>query len=448
MDGTRATPWWRIMRYVFVDSTTTPFRKVGTFLRSLLRSVLVLFVGLTAACSSPTASIAPVPTTTMAAPAPAPLVLTIWHSWSGRSAQTLDLLARRYEQSRPDVRIVLESHAASSFVHDYSTSVADGSAPQMVLVLSRYVNDLAARGQILPLEERFSEDMLKNILPAALDTVRVGGQLHAIPVTYDSLVLFYDRRTIPTAPRSVEQLLATSNTGTEADAATPHPALAYYLSAATALPYLQAFDGAIFDQGGRTILDGDTYDGTVRWLEWLQSMRSDARAMATDDFGAVDGMIQANRVGAVIDWSHRLGAYQQLWGQDAVGIAALPRIDDTEAVPSIVLSDAFGINPITTTQQRAAASDFLRFMLSPEAQVLLWSRGEEIPVNQGANVDGAAQDLLAIGADTFAFPNAMGSTRAWPLLDAMIRGVLSGSATPAEAIEATTKGLRALETTP
>jgi ABC-type glycerol-3-phosphate transport system substrate-binding protein len=170
--------------------------------------------------------------------------------------------------------------------------------------------------------------------------------------------------------------------------------------------------------------------------------------MATDDFGAVDGMIQANRVGAVIDWSHRLGAYQQLWGRDAVGIAPLPRIDDARAVPSIVLSDALCINPITTAQQRAAASDFLRFMLSTEAQVLLWSRGEEIPVNQGANVDGAAKDLLAIGGDTFAFPNAMGSTRAWPLLDAMIRGVLSGSATPAEAIEATTKGLRALETTP
>ncbi len=409
--------------------------------------VLVLPL-LFAACGTETATISTTPTPTQQAQAPAPLVLTIWHSWNGRSAQTLDLLARRYEQSHPDVRIVLQSHSAASFIHDYSTSVADGSAPQMILVLSRYVSDLAARSQILPLEDRFTPNTFQDMLPAALDTVRVNQQLYAVPMSYDSLVLFYDRRKLSTAPATIEALLAAANAGSDPNMASPSPVLAYYLSAATTLPYLHAFNGAVFGADGRTILDGDQYEGTVRWLEWIQSMRDDARTIATDDFGAVDGMIQANRVGAVIDWSHRLPAFQQLWGRDSVGIAALPRIDEAQVVPSIVLSDALCINPITTTQQRTAAADFLLFMASAEAQALLWSRGEEIPVNQAATVDGAAKDLIGIGGDGFAFPSALASTRAWPLLDGMIRGVLSGSATPAEAIDATTKSLRALESNP
>jgi arabinogalactan oligomer / maltooligosaccharide transport system substrate-binding protein len=419
-------------------------RKAGTSVRLLGRSLTMLVLVLVVACGSPAASVTP----TMTAPVspPAPQTITLWHSWSGRGAQTLDMLARRYEQQHPDVRIVLESHPASSFVQDYTASVSDGSAPQIVLVLSRYVRDLAARSQVLPLDDRFPADRLEGILPAALDSARVNGQLYAVPLTFDGLVLFYDRRLVPEVPSSIEQLLSTANS--VPDGTGPNPALAYYLSAATTLPYLRAFDGAIFNSEGRTILDGDAYDGTVRWLEWLQTIRADSRAIATDDWGAVDGMIQANRVPAVIDWSHRLADYQQLWGRESVGIAALPRIDDADPAPSIMLTDALGINPVTTGQQRAIAADFVRFMLSSEAQGMVWSRGEKIPVNQNADVDGAAKDLLAIGGEGFAFPSPQASTRSWPLLDAMIRGVLSGSATPAEAIEAATAGLRALESAP
>ena len=66
----------------------------------------------------------------------------MWHTWTGRGAQVLDLLARRYEQGHPNTRINLQARPAASLVRDYSASVANGSAPQLLLVLSRYVGCL------------------------------------------------------------------------------------------------------------------------------------------------------------------------------------------------------------------------------------------------------------------------------------------------------------------
>ncbi len=418
-------------------------------LRSLLPlSVLLLLL---AACTGQGQAEQPTPQPSASPQVVAPppqLVLTLWHTWNGRRSQALNLLARRYEQDHPEIRIILRSHSATTLVRDYSASVDDGSAPQLLLVRSRYVGDLAARRHILPLDGQFASASLQDLLPAALDGARAAGRLHGVPLSYDSLMLFYDRRKLPQPPTTLEQLLALSPP--PGDQQTDRPlGLAYYLSAATTLPYLRAFEGEIFDSDGSVALDGERRDGALRWLEWLQTLRADSRAIATDDFSKVDALIQSNRIAAAIDWSQRLPAYERVWGSDALALAALPRVDDQSAVPSPwVLADVVCINVVTSAQQRAAAADFLRYLISVPAQELLWTRGGQMPVNQRANVEGRAKDALAASARGVAFPNTATDTRAWPLLDEMVRSVLAGSATPAEALDTAAAGLRALEPRP
>src|SRR3712207_6363922 len=60
--------------------------------------VLLMLVGLLAACAT-TSQATPTPQTTSSpevVKGEPPLVLTLWHSWSGRGAQALDMLARGY----------------------------------------------------------------------------------------------------------------------------------------------------------------------------------------------------------------------------------------------------------------------------------------------------------------------------------------------------------------
>ena len=425
-----------------------PYPLLTLFRLALLQSVLWLV-----ACSAaPVVEPAPTPQPTgspeVVAPQPDRLMLTLWHSWSGRNAQALDVLARRYEQSHPNIRVSLKAHSSASLVRDYSAIVADGNAPQLLIVPHRYLGELAERRHVLPLEATPLIERLGDLLPAAVEAGRVAGVLHGVPVTFESQMLFYDRRQMAEAPATLEPLLAFSPPQATA---TPDRswALAYYLSTATTLPYLRAFDGGVFAADGTVVLDTDRREGTLRWLEWLQSLQADQRALTIDDFGAVDAMVQSNRAAAVIDWSHRLADYQRIWGDDAVGLAPLPRVAAESATPAAaLLADVACINTVASAQQREAAVEFLQYLVSGPAQEILWSRGELFPVNQLASVDGAAETAIAMAPATVAFPNTVLHGRAWPLLDEMVRSVLSGSATPVEAVETAGAGLRALSPQP
>jgi ABC-type glycerol-3-phosphate transport system substrate-binding protein len=418
----------------------------------ILRLALLLALLALAACASSVAQ--PVPTPQLAAspeavaPLPRQLMLTLWHSWNGRGAQALDTLARNYERSHPDVRITLQARPAASLVRDYSAAVSDGSAPQLLLVRGRYLGDLAEKGLVIPLQDKPIMDSLVDLLPAAVDGVRVAGVVYGVPITYDSLMLFYDRRQLPQPPASLGDLLAWTPGG-----ATTTPerrwGLAYYLSAATTLPYLQAFGGAVFAPNRGMTLDENHRAEARRWLEWLQTLHADERATATDDFGAVDALIQSNRVAAALDWTHRLPDYQRLWGADAVGLAGLPPVEGQQpAPPTLLLADVVCVNTVTGKQQRDAAHDFLRFLVSGQAQELLWTQAGLFPTNQKARLDEPEKDdpanaALRAAANAVAFPHTPADTRAWPLLDEMVRSVLAGSATPTEAWDKASAGLRA-----
>ncbi|HZG67971.1 MAG TPA: extracellular solute-binding protein [Herpetosiphonaceae bacterium] len=412
-----------------------------------LRRLLMLVLCALCACAGPEqAAPAPAPSVTAEpaqVPIPAaPLNLTMWHSWNGRSAQALYLLARRYEQGHPNVRITLEARPATSLVRDYSASVADGSAPQIVLVLSRYLGELADRRSVLPLDEQFTPEALTDLLPAALEGAHVMGRLHGVPLSYESLVLFYDRRRVQEAPATVEQLLAPITPGS-APAGSETWGLAYYLSAASAMPYLSTFGGGIFDADGDVMIGGEGREGTLRWLEWLQAMRADARSFTSEDFGAVDAMIQSSRVAAAVDWSHRLPAYEQIWGRDAVGVAPLPRTDGEAPPPAtFVLADVASINSVTTAQQRTAAADFLLYLASASAQELLAARGGQVPANVRARTEDTTAMIAAASTGGAAFPNRAVDGRSWPFLEEMVRSVLVGSATPAEALDRAATALR------
>ena len=415
------------------------------------RFLALLLVWVLVACTStgqtlPTPEPSPSPEAAGASPA---LVLTFWHSWNGRPAQVLGVLARRYEREHPGVRIRLEERPAVTLVRDYSEAVADGGAPQMLLVLSRYLGELAENRYVLPLNEQRIDEAVAEIPPGVVDGARIAGRLHSIPLTYDSLVLFYDRRQVAAPPATLVDLgSATSAPATE----TPDRSwgLAYYLSAATTLPYIEAFGGAVWGADGNVVLDTEERrPGTLSWLEWLKRLRADTGAQAIDDFGLVHAAIQANRAAATVDWLHRLPDYQRVWGTDAVGVAALPRPEGDVGVPrTFVLSDLVCINTVTTAQQRDAAIDFALYLASEPAQQLLWTRAMRFPANGGAAVDGAAKDALAASSGAVPFPNTMREARAWPLLDEMVRSVLAGSATPSEALDAAATGLRALPAGP
>lgn len=394
----------------------------------ILRSVMLAALCWLTACASTVGTERNAPSAA-AVQGPMPVTLTLWHSWSGAKLDALNALARRYEQANPNVRIRLEAQPAASLVRDYTMKVADGSAPQLLLVRNRYVGELAAGQYIAPLDGVVGDDVLSQILPAAVDGARVDGTLYGTPLAYDTLVLFYDRRRVAAPPATITETLTLNATQPD-----PKPrSLGYYLSLETTLPYLHAFGGAVLDQAGQPVFAAQNRAATIAWLSWLVELQKQEPAVVSPDYNAVDAFVQRGEVLAVVDWARRRANYVQLWGADAVGVAPLPMLDNGAAPQPMVYSDVLSVNTVVSAEQRTAAEAFLRYMLDKSVQQTLAERGQMLPVYTGLAADDQARQIWTIA--TAAQPLTSPMVAMQEPLSAMLRGVLLNTITPDEAID-------------
>lgn len=392
----------------------------------------ILVVGLLATCATEPntgANSSPTP----APHAPQSTTLTIWHSWHGAHQDALNALARTYEQANPNVRIRLESQPAATLLRSFQARVADDSAPQVLITSGRYIGELAERQYLMPLDASAYD--LSELLPATRDGGLAGDQLYGVPLRFDALVLFYDRRAYAETPTSFEQLTATPSTSPVTD--TEQWSLGYYLSLERTLPYLPAFGGALFDQDGAPVFATASRDATIRWLAWLRDLHADPTVRATPDFSMLDADIQQGRIAAVVDWTSKRADYEQLWGPDAVGIAPLPSIDAGEP-QTMVSTEVACINAVTSPEQRATAEDFLRFSLGPSAQSLLveQSRGALLPVQQDVSVNDQGEAIRQAIGSAQPFNSQLAARNVWQALDDMVRSVVLNANNPADAVDA------------
>lgn len=363
---------------------------------------------------------------------PASMTLTLWHSWSGAKLEALNKLARDYEQAYPRVRLDLQTHPAAEIMRTYSMSVADGSAPQLLLIPGRYLGELAERQYIMPLD--LQDRVFRSLLPSAVESVRINGQIYALPLTFDTLVLFYDRRRVVTPPTTFSQLVALNQ---------PQPnhqqtwSLGYYLSLEQTLPYLSAFGGVLVDENGEPSFATEARNATIHWLEWLQGLQRDPNVLASPDFSAVDAEVQQGRVLAVIDWAYRRTDYAQVWGTDAVGIASLPALDDQAQPRTMLLPEVICINVVTSPEQRTAAQAFLRYLADRSAQTVLaeQSRGQLLPVHTGIALPAQLQAILEAARQSQPLAPPLTTARVWRPLNDMLRNVLLNAAPVAETVD-------------
>lgn len=401
----------------------------------LLRCFALIALALLPACTSTSGqagSSSPLPNAQRPV---TPVTLTLWHSWSGAKRSALNSLARSYEQANPDIRIRLESRPAPELLRQYRVSVADQSAPQLLLTHGRYVGELAEQQYIAPLDSLFDTAALTDVLPQALDSARYNGQLYGMPISFEALVLFYDRRRVATPPVSFDDVLRINEAQRDLPVEQRPLSLAYHLMPETTLPYLYGWGGSVVGTDGTPSLTTTGRDATMQWLDWVSTLQKNQDVVASTDFSAVDVAVQAGRAWSVIDWSHRRTNYAQVWPPEAVGITALPSVQPSQATPTILLSQVLCINTVTSREQRIAAQDFVRFMVTREAQETLSNRGEQLPVNLTAQVSPQLEPYMQVAQSSQALGSNMTSPTVWRPLNEMFRAVISGTP-PGEAVDA------------
>ncbi len=417
---------------------------------AILRATILclVLVVLSACITASTAS--PPPVTAQTGPSGG-VTLLLWHGWGGAERQALGRLVDRFNERHPGGRVLLQAMPLATMASDLRTAVGAGSGPHMILVPNSWVGGLADAGALRVLDDLIGPSEQAALLPATIGGARVRNRagethLYGLPISFDTLALYYNTANILTPPDDTAKLLAAAHG--LSDPAAPRWGLALNLSVDSTIGYLYAFGGRVFDDNGNLALGSAGREGAEDWLNWLLKLNGDAQLRAHSGSSiAVDRDVKYGRVLMTFDWAHQIGVYRNLWPKN-LGVAPLPRLSETGQPPRpYVKSDVLAINARVGSAERDAAVEFLRFMVSDEAQAELL-RADLQPARRTLKLDGddprvaAAQAFRAQAEQALPLPNGPGRGAVDEELRIMIERVLGNQAGPADAVTEADRRLR------
>ncbi len=419
------------------------------------RGLLLYLALLLTACG-----VGPTPTPTVSTqPAPQSRTrLVLWHAWPAGDQRALNTLVERFNRSSQQAQIVLQTRPAASLPADLAAATAEGGGPHMVLLRSHTIGALAENGWLQPIDDLLPAAEQERLLPAAIGAaqIRDGTQsrLYGVPVTFNTLGLYYNTAYFVAQPPTDTAALLSTARGFIDDRSDPQFwGLAYNLSLDRTIGYLYAFGGSIFDESGELILGLEGREGAEAWLRWLVELDQDEALLASRDGITVDSALLAGSAAMTIDWSYNLSSYRALW-PDSLGVAPLPRLASEDSAPQpYVQADVLALNArIADPTERSAAAAFMRYMISAEAQAELL-RAARQPVLLSLDLDdealadpplrAAARAFRAQGELGQPMPNSrLANEVVWSVIADMQAGALSGLLSPEQAVDGADATLR------
>lgn len=420
--------------------------------------ILALTLLVLSACSARSATVSTTPQP--AAPAPARTILILWHAWPPPADRALAAVVEGFNRGNPGIQVVIQTRQVTSLRDDLASAVAEGAGPHLSIVPSHTLGSLAEEGALLPLDGLLAAQELERLLPTALGAAQVryreGPRLYGVPLTFDTLALYYNKANFSAAPPGdTDSLLRVARGLSDNRSDPPVWGLAYNLNLDRTIGYLYAFGGRIVDDQGNLVLGLDGRDETEAWLDWLLVLREDEGLLASLDGITVDNALLSQRALMTIDWAHAVDRYGALWSGN-LGVAPLPRLSETNRLPQpYVQSDTLVLNArLGDGPERAAAITFVRHLITETSQRELLRAGRQ-PVLMSLDLNAADLAIapeLREAARVFRGQAEAGlpmpNTRAaietvWPVLIDMQGRVLRRLLTPAQAVENADTTLRA-----
>lgn len=373
------------------------------------------------------------------------VTLVLWQSWSGTDGQVISRLVNEYNNQNPQGRVLVQAISMSTLDDEFRTQATRGSGPHMIMMPSSWVGELASADLFLPLDEFISPAERNMLLPVTLGSGQIRNTegettLYGLPISFDTLALFYNQANIETAPEDTDDLLRLARGLSDPDDEPPRWGWAMDLSINETIGYLHAFGGQVFDENGEVVLANAGSDGAEQWLEWLMALNDDPQLFVRLDSSIqVERHVKNNQVVMSFGWAHELAAYRQLWGGQ-MGIAPLPVLSETNQAPQpYVQSTLLAVNQGISETERNAAMAFLRYMISEEVQEVLLEH-EIQPARQDLRLSGdephliAARIFRAQAEQSQPILNGRERDLIWRELQLMQRQAVTKSINPADAV--------------
>lgn len=375
------------------------------------------------AAASPTAEAPPGP----------PQPVTLWHSYRDDERKALDDLLTAWNQKHPEVPVTALAVPYDAIIDKVQVAVPNGNGPDLVILAHDKIGTWA-RDQILqPLGEFATPERLARFLPQTVKPLVFEKALYGLPLAFKSLVLFYNKKMVPTPPTTLAQLVEVAKGFTNEESGAfglAYDAANLYFHA----PFLHGAGGSVFDEMSHlpTI---DTPEA-LKALEIVRGLHVKDKILPKGMSGfVITAMFNDGKVPFVLQGPWFISEIDKAvtWG-----VAVLPDLEPGRPLKPFLGSEAVLLT--RPTKVREAALKVMDYLTSDEAALTRLQVGHQMVANvkiyenpKWGN-DPIVKVFRAQADQAVPMSNAVEMGVTWSPYDAALRKAIFGDMAPAAAL--------------
>ncbi len=310
-------------------------------------------------------------------PGPASTV-TVWHAYRDAERAALDKLIEHWNGTHKNTQIQALSVPPDAIIDKFQVAVPNGNGPDLMIFAHDKIGVWARDGLIQPLGEFATPERLKRFMPQTVKPLVFEKNLYGLPLAYKTLVLFYNKKMVPTPPKTLAQLVEVAKGFTKADPNADNASFGLAYEAANLYfhgPFLLGAGGAVFDEAGALKIDSPE---AKKAIETVRGLYRDAKILpqGTVSGFVITSMFNDGKVPFVLQGPWFMGEIEKSvdWA-----VATLPELEPGKPMRPFLGSEAALLSAKTTN--KAAALRVIDYLTSDEAVLTRIDQGKQMVAN-------------------------------------------------------------------
>jgi arabinogalactan oligomer/maltooligosaccharide transport system substrate-binding protein len=346
-------------------------------------------------------------------------IITLWHPFQEGTPerQSLDSLVANSKFIYPNLELQTVLVPESEIWRDYQIDVIAGGGPDLFIANNAGLLSSAQSGLIQNLDASFAGKS-DQFFPRAIEGVKVNQSVYGIPISIQTIVMYFNKSQIPIPPLTSAELLDMLRNGKR---------MANIQSAYHLYGWAGAFGGILTDDNGRCIAD---QTGWLESLNYLLELKN-VGAVFNSDYRAVEEIFLRGDTDILLQGTWEMGRYVSVLG-DHLGVAALPAGPSGPSSPLITINGIY-LNPKSANKE--AALEIMGYLSGQVAQQTFANSGYFLPARPDIQTGNALLEAVASGAgDGTAIPQNEGFSNYWLPFDKMYTNVINGEVSPQQGL--------------
>ncbi len=368
--------------------------------------------------------------------------LILWHSYRAEEKAALEKLVEQYNQANASKGVTVKALAVpyDAFADKITATVPRGKGPDLfIFAQDRLGGWIEAGNTIEPIDFYLDDALKKRFIPTTMDAMTYRGTAYGLPLNYKVISLIYNKKLVPTPPKTSGELVAMAKKLTDSKAGRFGLAYSYsdfYYHAAL----MNGFGGGVFDAKFNPTLNSPENVKSVEFLlKWIEK---DGILPAEPSTALITSLFNDGKAAMVFNGPWFLGEIAK--GID-YGIAPLPKLEEAGGKPMRPWMTVEGVYVTAPSKNKDAAFEFARFLTSTASAKVMALEGRQSPANQEVYADAmvakdpqlkAFRDQVEVAVP---MPNVPAMSMVWSPATSAMNAMLKKTAAPKAALDTAQK---------